>query len=276
MPFVQVCIRAGDYSFLETMKITRPDFMPSVTPPELIAHRGYASAYPENTLPALEAAVKAGARYLECDVQLSSDREPVLFHDLTLERQCRQPGMIRDYSLARLLEFSAGCPDRFGGRFAEVRIATLAELVELLRGYPGIIPFIELKLNSLNDFGQDVVLDIILEQLRQIRQRAVLISYELGALLEARRRGWPAVGAVMDSWDEIRQPELAAFGPAYIFCAAEGLPASGQLSFPGARLAVFEVAAPEVALALAGRGVELIETFALVETQKGLGGTGTP
>jgi glycerophosphoryl diester phosphodiesterase len=244
--------------------------------PQLIAHRGYASAYPENTLPALAAAVKAGAHYLECDVQLSSDLVPVLFHDLTLKRQCRQPGMIRDYTLARLQEFSAGCPERFGDRFAEVRIATLKELVELLRHHPGVIPFIELKKNSLIHFGSELVLDIVLEQLREVRQRAVPISYEIGALQAARRRGWQAVGAVLDSWDQVRRPELTDLAPAYIFCAVEGLPANGALGFPGARLAVFEVEAPEVALALAGRGVELIETFALVEMQKGLERTGKP
>jgi len=250
--------------------------MPPAKPPDLIAHRGYAAAYPENTLPAFEAAVKAGARYLECDIQLSSDLVPVLFHDRTLKSQCRQPGRILDYPLARLQEFSAGCPGRFGDRFAEVRIATLAELVELLRAHPEVIPFIELKISSLDHFGPEPVLDIVLEQLREVRPRAVLISYEIGALQAARRRGWPAVGVVVDSWDETRRPEMADLSPAYIFCSVKGLPASGPLGYPGARLAVFEVADSEKAMALAVRGVELIETFALVEMQKGLGRTGTP
>lgn len=250
--------------------------MPLPKTPELIAHRGYAAAYPENTLPALTAAAEAGARYLECDVQLSADLVPVLFHDLTLERQCRQPGMIRDYSMARLLEFSAGCPERFGDRFSEVRIATLAELVELLSSHPGVTAFVELKRNCLADFGLEQVLDIVLAQLRQVRQRAVLISYEIGALQAARHRGWPAVGVVVDFWGETRRPEVVGLAPAYIFCSAKGLPASGPLRFPGARLAVFEVDAPRAALALAGRGVDLIETFALVQMQKGLGGQGMP
>ena len=244
--------------------------MPSSNIPELIAHRGYAACYPENTLPAFAAAIEAGACYLECDVQISADLVPVLFHDLTLERQCCQLGRIRDCSLARLHDFSAGCPERFGNRFAEVRIAALAELVELLRPHPGVILFVELKKNSLEEFGPEKVLDIVLEQLSEVRQRAVLISYEMNVLQAARRRGWPAVGAVVDFWDEIRRPELADLAPDYIFCFVKGLPTSGPLGFPGAKLAVFEVDVPEEALALAGRGVELIETFALVEMQKGL------
>jgi len=68
--------------------------------PELIAHRGYASRYPENTLPAIEAALKAGARHVEIDVQTSADHIPVLFHDATLERLCGVQGRIRDAELA--------------------------------------------------------------------------------------------------------------------------------------------------------------------------------
>ena len=37
----------------------------------LIAHRGYAARYPENTRESLAAAVEAGARYIEFDVQLT-------------------------------------------------------------------------------------------------------------------------------------------------------------------------------------------------------------
>lgn len=245
------------------------------TLPELIAHRGYAYAYPENTLPAFAAAIKAGAQYVECDVQLSSDRVPVLFHDHTLRRQCRQSGEIKDYPLARLLEFSAGFADRFGDRFVDVRIATLSGLVELLRLHPDVVAFVELKRNSLDYFGVKPVLNLVIAQLREVRQRVVLISYEIGALQEARRRDWQMVGVVVNNWGEIQRLEVADLAPDYIFCAVEGLPASGPLIFPGARLAVFEVEDPETALALAGRGVELIETFVLVELQKGLERIGT-
>ena len=47
--------------------------------PKLVAHRGYAHAYPENTLLAIQQAVEAGAKYIEFDVLLSADQLPVLF-----------------------------------------------------------------------------------------------------------------------------------------------------------------------------------------------------
>lgn len=35
----------------------------------LVAHRGYAAKYPENTIEACQAAVDAGAKWVEVDVQ---------------------------------------------------------------------------------------------------------------------------------------------------------------------------------------------------------------
>ncbi len=47
----------------------------------VLAHRGYHAVFPENTLQAFDAAVRAGADGIETDVHLSRDGIPVLFHD---------------------------------------------------------------------------------------------------------------------------------------------------------------------------------------------------
>src|SRR5690349_22032690 len=62
--------------------------------PGLVAHRGWAAKFPENTVPAVAAALEAGATWAEVDVQLSSDGRPVLFHDRTLERMCGAAGAV--------------------------------------------------------------------------------------------------------------------------------------------------------------------------------------
>ena len=51
-----------------------------------IAHRGFSSRYPENTLLAFERALDLGADGAEFDVQLSKDGVPVVFHDESLQR----------------------------------------------------------------------------------------------------------------------------------------------------------------------------------------------
>ena len=62
----------------------------------LVAHRGDAARFPENTVPALRGALDAGARWLECDVQLSRDRVPMLLHDGDLARTFDDPRSVFD------------------------------------------------------------------------------------------------------------------------------------------------------------------------------------
>ena len=50
----------------------------------VVAHRGYASKYLENTITALNEAVKVGAEMVEFDVQLTKDGIPIMVHDLSL------------------------------------------------------------------------------------------------------------------------------------------------------------------------------------------------
>ena len=68
-----------------------------------IAHRGLhaAGGPPENSFAAAEAAI-AGGYAIECDVQLSGDGVPVVYHDETLERLTSKAGAVRDHSAAEL------------------------------------------------------------------------------------------------------------------------------------------------------------------------------
>src|SRR2546425_1409628 len=52
----------------------------------VIAHRGFSSRYPENTLPAIRAAIRLGVDMVEIDVQQTRDGELVVFHDYRLDR----------------------------------------------------------------------------------------------------------------------------------------------------------------------------------------------
>ena len=51
-----------------------------------VAHRGYSSVAPENTLPALAAGVLAGATLIEFDVRTTLDGVPVVIHDRSVDR----------------------------------------------------------------------------------------------------------------------------------------------------------------------------------------------
>lgn len=237
----------------------------------LIAHRGYARHYPENTLVAFAAAVAAGARYIETDVQLSADGVPVLFHDRTLARVCAQPGAVHDYTAAQLAHFAAAESDRFGYRFAQNPLATLAQFVEWLATVPAVTAFVEIKRVALAQFGIARVLAAVAPILQPIAARTVLISFDRAVLLAARSYrtpAWHALGGVVDYWRE--RDAFAALAPEYLFCDVAGLPRFGSLRFGAAQIAVYEVDDAAVARRLQRRGVALVETFAVGELRAAL------
>ena len=53
------------------------------------AHRGVCTEYPENTMPAFQAAVQQGYHIIELDPSFTADNQCVIHHDPTINRTCR-------------------------------------------------------------------------------------------------------------------------------------------------------------------------------------------
>ena len=229
----------------------------------LVAHRGWQRRFPENTLPAVEGALRAGGSYIEVDVQMSADGEPVLFHDRTLRRICRQPGAIHQYTYAQLREFSAYEPQRFNQEFFGTPIPHLRDLVNTLQAFPDAHLFLEIKRIAVLKFGVEAVYAAVVPLLDAIATRCTFISFSFEFLQYAARRGWPALGPVLNSWEEIESPSLAALNPSVVFCDANLLPVRQDLRALPYPLAVYEIDQPASAEALLARGVRWIETFAI-------------
>ncbi|MDE2089911.1 MAG: glycerophosphodiester phosphodiesterase [Gammaproteobacteria bacterium] len=224
--------------------------------PRLIAHRGYAARHPENTLPAVEAALRAGACYVEVDVQLSADGMPVLLHDASLARTAGIDVEIFDLTLERAERVRVN---------ADATIPSLAALVELLRGWPRVTAFIEIKEESLARCGTEYVVERTLAVLAPCAAQCVPISFDHAALEHARRRGAGDVGWVLRDWNAASRAAAEALAPEYLFCNHTRLPPPPLPLWKGPwRWALYEITDPELALALAARGADLIETMDIV------------
>src|SRR5690242_4412012 len=82
--------------------------------PLIIGHRGAPIVALENTMPAFEAAIAAGADGIEFDVRLSSDGVPVIIHDDTLSRTHGVRGRVAELTAEELRSFGVpGLRDLF-------------------------------------------------------------------------------------------------------------------------------------------------------------------
>ena len=238
-------------------------------PPTLVAHRGYPLHYPENTQVAIEAAVRAGACYVEFDIQLTADGVPVLLHDADLQRMAGVDRCIHDLTLAQARVFSFGEAARFGDKFSGVRIATLADISVFLNTTPDTRAFVEIKRASLRRFGIKRVMDAVFAAIANVSAQCVIISFDADALRYTRARSTLPIGWVFEPWSQEALDLGTALCPEYIFTDHETLPDNiatlPQSTGTPWAWALYEVSDPDVALQLAQRGATLIETNAIGE-----------
>jgi len=109
--------------------------------PFISAHRGFSASAPENTLPALEAALAAGAHVAEIDVKLTKDGHLVLMHDSDVDRTTDGEGQVIDMTLEEIGKLDAG--RWFDRRFARTKVPTLDEVLAWSRGRLGLL--VEMK-----------------------------------------------------------------------------------------------------------------------------------
>lgn len=241
-------------------------------PPTLIAHRGYTLHYPENTQVAIEAAVLAGACCVEFDIQLTADGIPVLLHDADLKRMAGHAQCVHDLTLAQAREFPFGEAERFSEKFSAVRIATLADIAHYLTTTPRTQVFVEIKRASLRRFGLERVMHAVFDAITNVSAQCVIISFDAEALRYTRAHTALSIGWIFEPWSEAALQVAADLRPEYVFTDHETLPDSlnnmamlPQFAKAPWTWALYEIADPVVALALARRGAGMIETYAIGE-----------
>lgn len=233
----------------------------TLTASQLVAHRGYQKLYPENTALSVTQAIDAGALFVEIDIQLSRDQQPLLYHDISLQRVSGCPGRVTDLSLHELENLPAYEPERLGEQFINEPVSSLKKVVEVIRQYPAVTLFVELKEESIEQFGATTMLAKVCEVLEPIRQHAVLISFDYNIIQSARNQGWPQVGVVLRSWRDIQSPQVKAIAGEYTFVNYAIIPEHNDLAGLSTRLVAYEVGSVKLAKQLSARHVDMLETF---------------
>ncbi|QPC87678.1 glycerophosphodiester phosphodiesterase [Mesorhizobium sp. NBSH29] len=132
-----------------------------------IAHRGLHDMNKtrwENTLAAFEAAAVHGYA-IECDVHLTSDGVPVVFHDRNLKRLTGTEGEVWQRSAGELTSLAIGGTDE--------RVPTLDQMLALVAGRVPIV--VELKGVPGHDDG---LVERVCEKLRGYGGEAAIMSFD--------------------------------------------------------------------------------------------------
>ncbi len=122
------------------------------------AHRGCWTTAPENTVTAIDHCVKLGVEIVEIDVQLTKDRELIVFHDRTLDRMTNGHGPVWDATLAEIKSLRLyerdGSPSQINEKklITNHKVATLREMFEATRGR--ILLNLEIKSNDVFGFEE--------------------------------------------------------------------------------------------------------------------------
>ena len=161
-----------------------------------IAHRGLhdrARGVIENSASAFEAAIARGYS-IECDVQLSRDGIPMIFHDDDLDRLTGVHGPVGDKTMAelasiRLLDSAAGdTPQRFTAFLAQVAGRVMLQ--------------IELKKQS-SEAATQVLAQTVMDALKSYRGPVTLESFDPRLIVEVKKRGASMpVGIITYGYDE--------------------------------------------------------------------------
>ena len=205
----------------------------------IVAHRGNAMEHRENSVAAIRSAVELGARFVEIDVQMSSDMVPVLMHD------------------ACLLRMFGKDRDSFDTSAQGLKAIGVEALAEGISALGEATAFVEIKRDSVTKFGARAVVDRVCEICPP--DQCVIISFDHDAALLARANGF-RIGFVLRDLTPLSRAHCDVHKPEYVFIDQKHVTAP---VWPGFLWVSYEVADSSMAARLIGYGVHLLETMSV-------------
>ena len=216
--------------------------------PRIFGHRGSSGTHPENTMASFQAAVDAGARYLETDIHITRDGEIVVSHDGDLERMCGRPGVISEMDYADIAKADAGYTFTLDGKEFPFRGKGLRipRLAELLAAFPDAFFNIELKPEGASAITESALKVIDAAKMR----RRVLLTAEHQIRLDEVRAIGPEIAT------SFSYLEIAAFMQAMAANDSAYHPTGDALQIPPEYYS-WKLATPETITMAHRHGVEV-------------------
>jgi glycerophosphoryl diester phosphodiesterase len=228
--------------------------------PHLVAHRGLMESFPENTLISLESALLSGANYIEFDVQCTADGQLVVFHDTELLRTTGIKGNLFEMSYEELKNIRAHEPERFSLAFFNQHIPLLSDVVQLLQNYPRATAFVEIKEETLEQYGIEQIMPDLLKTLDIVHSQCIIISYNEQAIRYTRNNSDFLTGWVLHNYDTDSHQVAKQLSPDYLIVNHRKIPKNSDPWAGDWHWMVYDITDPELALHYASHNIPLIET----------------
>ncbi|SFU52441.1 glycerophosphoryl diester phosphodiesterase [Nitrosomonas eutropha] len=225
--------------------------------PSFVAHRGYPALYPENSMPGIQAAIQAGAHYIEIDIQLSCQLTPYLCHDDNLRRLTGYNAYLTELRDDEIDILTIPYPDST----RSAPIPRLAEFCQYLVQHSQVTAFIEIKSESIARLGLSKTIAAILPIIDSVREQCVLISFDWEAIALIKSRQIYRVGWIIEDWTDKQSTMAARLQPDYLFSSIRCLPENLDQLWPGSwQWVIYTVDDYNTAFDYAKAGITLIET----------------
>lgn len=126
-------------------------FAPNASKVLVAAHRAAHNFAPENSILAVENAIKEGIDIIEIDIKTSKDGIPMLMHDSTIDRTTNGTGALESYTFDELRKLRLKNAD---GTLSDYQIPTLEEVCGLAKGH--IMIDLDLKLINIKPVVKEI------------------------------------------------------------------------------------------------------------------------
>lgn len=166
--------------------------MPKKKDTVFVAHRGYSSIAPENTIPAFEEAVQYGFGGVECDVWQTAGERPelMILHDENLLRMCGVDRLITELTPEQIAQYPIRQGENIEKYGGALPIPSYHQYLKVLAGTE-VIPVIEIKskspadqTNEISDWAAEELVKRLYENFEG--KKAVLQSFNMASLLKVK------------------------------------------------------------------------------------------
>ena len=125
------CLQPGFLAAQRAEAIRKDVLNPHLDKVLVVAHRGNWSIAPENSLAAIDSAIRMKVDIVEIDIRKTKDGQLVLMHDDTVDRTTNGTGKVKDKTLAEIKQLRLKDKD---GRLTEHTVPTLEEALLAAKG----------------------------------------------------------------------------------------------------------------------------------------------